>query len=293
MGQFLEAAGVNVHYVEHGPAGASAHGVDDAPSPTPTAVLLHGLTPDLRLMTACFEPVFESRPQWRRLYLDLPGMGRTVAPEWVNGSDDVMKVVEAVIAKLVPEGSYVVCGESYGGYLARGLAAAHPDRVEGLALVAPMIVPQNANRDVPPHLVIARDDDAMAELGVDGEFLEVAVVQEAETWRRTQEEIVVGMEVADDAAIVRIREGYAGTFELEAARGPFARPVLVITGRQDSSVGYRDAWATLEHYPRATFAVLDRAGHNLQVEQPTLFNALVHEWLDRVDEARAHSHAGG
>jgi pimeloyl-ACP methyl ester carboxylesterase len=118
------------------------------------------------------------------------------------------------------------------------------------------------------------------------QFLETAVVQDTATWRRTQDEIVVGYEVADDVVLERIGEHYAGTFEVEPARRPFEGPVLFITGRQDSVAGYRDAWRTLEHYPRATFAVLDRAGHNVHIEQPQLF-ALVHEWLDRVDEARS------
>jgi hypothetical protein len=34
-----------------------------------------------------------------------------------------------------------------------------------------------------------------------------------------------------------------------------------------------------------TFAVLDKAGHDLQIEQEKLFNALVNEWLDRVEES--------
>jgi pimeloyl-ACP methyl ester carboxylesterase len=54
--------------------------------------------------------------------------------------------------------------------------------------------------------------------------------------------------------------------------------------RQDSVVGYRDAWAILENYPRGTFAVLDRAGHFLAAEQEDLFHALAGEWLDRVEE---------
>ena len=62
------------------------------------------------------------------------------------------------------------------------------------------------------------------------------------------------------------------------------KPTLILAGRQDAMVGYRDAWKILENYPRGTFAVLDRAGHNLQIEQETLFNALVNEWLDRVEE---------
>jgi pimeloyl-ACP methyl ester carboxylesterase len=59
----------------------------------------------------------------------------------------------------------------------------------------------------------------------------------------------------------------------------------VVTGRQDTAVGYAAAWDLLEQYPRATFAVLDRAGHALPHEQPGLLRALVTEWLDRVRES--------
>jgi pimeloyl-ACP methyl ester carboxylesterase len=65
-------------------------------------------------------------------------------------------------------------------------------------------------------------------------------------------------------------------------QAPFERPTLILTGRQDDAVGYLDQWRLLPHYPRATFAVLDVAGHNLQIEQPELFTALMLEWLDRV-----------
>ena len=74
------------------------------------------------------------------------------------------------------------------------------------------------------------------------------------------------------------------SFDLEALTKPFEKPTLILTGRQDTHVGYRDGWSILEKYPRATFAVLDRAGHALRVEQVNLFEALVHEWLDRVEE---------
>jgi hypothetical protein len=49
-------------------------------------------------------------------------------------------------------------------------------------------------------------------------------------------------------------------------------------------VGYADAWALLEDYPRATFAVLDRADHDLPIQQDNLYRALVANWLDRVVE---------
>jgi hypothetical protein len=42
----------------------------------------------------------------------------------------------------------------------------------------------------------------------------------------------------------------------------------------------------VDNYSRGTFAVLDRAGHGLEVEQETVFNCLASEWLDRVEEQR-------
>ena len=67
----------------------------------------------------------------------------------------------------------------------------------------------------------------------------------------------------------------------------FAGPVLIVTGRQDHLCGYRDAWELLDNYPRATYAVLDRAGHFVNIEQEALCQALAAEWLDRVEEERA------
>jgi pimeloyl-ACP methyl ester carboxylesterase len=58
----------------------------------------------------------------------------------------------------------------------------------------------------------------------------------------------------------------------------------MLTARQDHLCGYRDAWDLLDNYPRATFAVLDRAGHFVNIEQDVLCQALMREWLDRVEE---------
>lgn len=270
---FLEAAeGVRLHYVEHG-AGDAAR----------TAVLLHGFAPDQRLMVGCFERVFADRTGWRRLYLDLPGMGRTAAPEWLSSTDDVFEVVCAAVDALAGD-RFVVCGESYGGYLARGLVTRMPARVAGMALLCPMVVAPHAERDRPGHTVLVRDEFC-ARLPPESEFGRFAVVQTEETYRRTRSEVLSGAAIADLAALRRIRRGgWAGSFPLEGRTARYEVPVLFVLGRQDSDTCYRDAWGILEHYPRATYAVLDRAGHNLQIEQPVLFEALVSEWLDRVEE---------
>lgn len=63
---------------------------------------------------------------------------------------------------------------------------------------------------------------------------------------------------------------------------PYRGPSLTLVGRQDIAVGYQDQWRLLDQYPHMSLAALDVAGHNLQLEQPQLFEALMGEWLDRV-----------
>jgi len=72
------------------------------------------------------------------------------------------------------------------------------------------------------------------------------------------------------------------SFDVDQLPSLFDKPVLILAGRQESVVGYLDAWKTLAQFPRATFAVLDRAGHYLPTEQHERLLALAGEWLRRV-----------
>jgi pimeloyl-ACP methyl ester carboxylesterase len=246
---------------------------------TGTPVLaLHGWTPDHRLMLGCLEPVFERKPGYRRLYPDLPGMGGSPAPPSVASSDDVLSAVREFVSDTIGTEPFLVVGESYGGYLARGLARALGPRVLGLALICPIgVAVEHSTRDVPPRQVL-RHAPGLPE---NEEFSSIAVVSSPETLRRFTEEIEPGLAVADEEALARIRRRWLLSDDPEGGE-EFHRPALILAGRQDDVVGYNDQWALLPHYPRATFAVLDVAGHNLQFEQPALFDALVSEWLERV-----------
>lgn len=239
---------------------------------------IHGWTPDHRLMTGCLEPFFATRPGYRRLYPDLPAMGKSPA-DGVRSTDDVLAAVEEFVDTHV-DGPFLVIGESYGGYLARALAHRRPDQVRGLALICPTgtrVWP--ADRTVPPFEV-RRSDGVEPDPALAVQFDGMAVVRTAETARRFAEEVLPGLELADREAMARIQDSW------ELSEGPelgtYERPALFLTGRQDNITGYEDVYALLPHYPYASFAVLDTAGHNLQIEQPELFNALLGEWLDRV-----------
>jgi len=63
----------------------------------------------------------------------------------------------------------------------------------------------------------------------------------------------------------------------------FDRSSLILSGRQDSIAGFTDAVKMLGTYPRATYALLDCAGHSLSWERPDLFKALMWDWLERLE----------
>lgn len=249
-------------------------------------LMLHGYGIDHHVMAGCMEPVFEGRPGYRRIYIDLPGMGRSKAPEWLHSSDQVLDLVVQFCEKAI-EGVFLLAGESYGGYIARGLVSRIPDRVGGVLLICPVIVGDRAKRRLPPRTVFVRDEGLLASIGPeDRRFFErMVLLQDRERWERFQQDILPGRRAEDRAFLERLKgHGYECSFDVDALPAPFGRPSLILAGRQDASVGYLDALRLVDVYSRSTFAVLDRAGHGLEVEQPELFNALAGEWLARVEE---------
>lgn len=250
-------------------------------------IMIHGYYPDHRLMSGCMEPIFSKRSGYRRIYLDLPGMGKTKGAKWIGNSDEMLGVVLEFIDSVIPGQSFLLAGESYGGYLSRGVVYHKREQIDGLLLLCPVIIAEHSKRALPPKTVLYRDSALISKLSNEEaeEFDDMAVVQSEEVWERYSNEIVPGVKIADSPFLEKLRnEGYPFSFDVDRLNDKFTKPALFILGKQDTSVGYKDAWNILDNYPRGAFAVLDRAGHNLQLEQVKLYNALVNEWLDRVEE---------
>jgi pimeloyl-ACP methyl ester carboxylesterase len=181
---------VLVHYVERG------GGVP--------LVALHGSGVDHREIEAAIEAVVPSSG-YRRIYPDLPGMGRSTT-NGLTCNDDVVALLGDFIDHL-GAGPVMLLGHSYGAYLARGLAARRPGTVLGLALLCPVA---ERSRNVPDHDVVRQDTDAHDELepGQRKGFDEYFVVRTAATARRYRDHVVPGTRLVDEAALGRIFAGW-------------------------------------------------------------------------------------
>ncbi|MCA9988733.1 MAG: alpha/beta hydrolase [Anaerolineales bacterium] len=248
-------------------------------------LLLHGRPMDSRAMRAIFEPILAERPGYQRIYVDLPGMGRTGASEAIQSNDDVAALMARFMADCFPGEPFLLAGLSYGGYISRGILYHAAERVAGMLLLVPAV--QGAGeRQLPPPLVVAPDPQAVNLLPAPfNEFFnQFLVVQNEAIVAHIRDEILPGMQAADQAMMARLSENYDYSFAVDELVELFDRPVLILCGKHDTVTGYQAAVNLLPLYPRATLAVLDRAGHGLNLEQPALFTHLVDEWLDRVEE---------
>jgi pimeloyl-ACP methyl ester carboxylesterase len=262
-------------------------------------LMIHGWGPDHRLMKGCMEPLFRGKDaEWRRIYFDLPGMGQTEGRPWIGGSEGMLDVIAEFADGILPEEHFLLAGESYGGYLARGLVRRWTQRIDGLLLICPSIRPWIATEngldkgDVPDPVVLEKDDLLLAELTAEqrASFGPPNTILNRRVWKRFSEEILPGLAAADPDFLENVLGRNAHfPYPVDEIEEPYNRPVLILTGRQDASVGYRGQFKLADGYPRASYAVLDRAAHNLPIENPVLFDALVSDWLERVVRERKSS----
>ena len=251
---------VVVHYVEHGTGRP--------------LLALHGAGVDHRETEACFEHILDGVAGLRRIYPDLPGMGRTSAPETMRGADDVLDTLFNFADLIAGGTAYLLIGHSAGAYYAQAMAARRPARVAGLALVCPLLP---GLRDVPEHRVVA----GSGEIG-DDVFRSYFVVQTPEMLERYERYVAPAAALVDQAALERIGERWTLTADHAPA---YAGPTALVAGRLDSTVGYAATTDLVDHYPHASLAVVDDAGHALPHEQPQLLSALLAEWLARVERS--------
>lgn len=267
---------------------------------------VHGYTLDRRMSIGAFEPLFDAegrvalpasagafRPSggpssrsYRRIYPDLPFMGESDDLGPGLGSDEMLAALLGFVEALLPAGPLLLAGESYGGYMVRGLARALGDRVAGLFLLCPCVVARLAEREVPPPGLLREEagwSEGLTPAEVEG-YLDCAVVASRPAFERTRAEILSGIAVARHAELERLKARYPYSFDAMGRGGEpfdpvFDRPACFFLGRQDSSVGWRDALRLADRYPRAGYHILDAAGHNAQVEQAGAFAAAFGAWI--------------
>lgn len=246
---------------------------------------IHGFDVDHRLMSGCIEPLFSETSDYRRIYLDLPGMGLSPANARIRNADEMLATLELFISEVIGDEDYLLAGQSYGGYLSLGLAYQQQKKISGLFLLCPCVVADKKERLLPVNdcakdanfEVSAVDIDAFAD------FSNVAAVINQESWERYKKEIWPGLQAGDKVFTKKYQEsGYAFSFDEKLKELTVDQQTFILTGKQDDIVGYEDAFHLSKKFVHGSFAVIDNAGHNLHLDQPERFADYFSDWISQV-----------
>lgn len=247
-------------------------------------LVLHGGYLDHRHIANVMEPVFETSSDWKRIYPDMPGHGQTTIADSIKNHDQVLDVLHKFVNHLCPNQTYAVAGESRGGFLARGLAAKNSDSIDGLLLIVPGRYAVTDPKHLPPKVTLERADELIPELTENEvDRFNKLVVQNREILEKIRKYKLPAIPLANPDCQNRLNDNYEFSFDIDSPEYMFNKPTLMLLGRFDIEVGYHDALKVIENYPRATYAILDKAGHSLSWEQPELFVTLVRDWLRRIE----------
>lgn len=255
-------------------------------------LVIHGWEMQGRAEELDFEPIFNQTTGLRRIYVDLPGMGTTPAHN-VQSLDDIYRHLARFIDARLGSSKFLLVGSSCGSYLARAVAQRYMNQVDGLLLRVPLVEPKDSMRDLDEFKPLVASEHLMSSISAEDRKLLGNVVVQTPTYieaLKTKCEVCLPAEKAADKEVLDpIRSDphrYRLSFLLDSGNSKFYAPTLIVCGRQDESVGYRDSLRLLELYPRSTYAVLDRATHGLPVNDTGVFEALVRDWIVRVHEWR-------
>lgn len=245
--------------------------------------LIHGLGCDMRLMKGCMEDrVFDERSNYKRIYIDLPGMGKSPAFKGDVSSDKILEILLCFIKDYTKDNFYLV-GESYGGYLVRGILSRLKSQVEGMVLICPVVIAKHELRKTAKKNVLISDEDFLKTIPLKDRkhFEYYGVVLNEHTFKRYKEEVDSGLKIQDDEFINRLNKKYDFSFDVDERikNIKYDKPVLFIAGKQDACVGYEDLWKISLYYDKASFILLNNAGHNLQIEQEDIFTSILKNYF--------------
>lgn len=203
---------------------------------------------------------------------DLPGHGRSDSPV-DPGEYTAEAVVNHMVGLLDEAGAdrAVIAGHSVGGYLSLEFALAHPERLRGLALIDTGPGFRNDQTRNGWNRYAERSAVAFEERGL------AAVGDSAE----------LGGDVHRDAAgLAQAARGFLSQRDGHVMAGlpSITAPVLVVIGSEDAPfIKGSDHMARV--IPDARLAVIEGAGHAPNITHAAKFDAVLRQWLDRLDGA--------
>jgi pimeloyl-ACP methyl ester carboxylesterase len=261
-------------------AGVQLHLRDVGPREGPAIVLLHGIGSSLHTFDAWAERLAINH---RVIRYDLPGAGLSGPDPQEDYSDDRSVALLLAVLDHLGVARATLAGNSIGGRLAWRFAAAHPDRVERLVLIAPDgFASPGFDYDKPPAVPFVLEAMRLflpkwaLRPSIVAAYANPAALTDAVLERYHALLLAPGNR---KAMLDRMRQTVLVPPE------PYLRdievPVLLLWGEKDAMIPVGNTQDYLAALPDARLVVLPDVGHVPQEEAPEASLAPVLDFLGR------------
>jgi proline iminopeptidase len=249
----------------------------------PVVLMMHG---GLGFDHTCFRPGFDRLASGHRVvYYDHRSNGRSGRPAIETLTIEQAADDAAALLDHLDVAQAVVCGHSYGGFIAQEFALRHPDRLAGLVLV-----------DTTPGQLGAKDDpdadqgppppqafiDALSSFPTsDAEFAAMTPTMMSFYLHRlswSDLEPLLADTIFSVDAMVRSMQVLA-TWSSVDRLDQIIAPMLVVAGRHDIPTSWQQSERIARQVADAQVVVFEESGHFPWIEEPDAFFATVTGWL--------------
>lgn len=263
------AAGIGIVAYETGNATPGARSL----------LLVHGLGHWTQAAWDALVPLLD--PTLRIVAFDLPGFGRSDKPDARYDTAFFAAVIDSVADALMPA-SFVLCGHSLGGYIAANYAAAHPDRVERLILIAPAGFLRAARfiytllgSQLARWLFTRRPGRSFVNRSLDQSVFRPASVTPAIRETAFAYAEMPAVRRAFAAVYTGAIQDFADVQRVHGRLAAWTGPTLIIWGEHDRFIPIKALAATRAVYPQGEVLICAESGHLPMVEEaPRVATAL-------------------
>jgi len=237
-------------------------------------VLLHGIYGDSRNWAAQLEALSD---EFTVVAWDAPGAGRSDDPPASFGFAEYADCLAGLIRKL-DLGRTHICALSYSGGIALELCRRHPELVASLTLVGAYA---GWAGSLPADKVELRVKRALAQADRGGEAAAREFIPElfaADAPAELVEE-AIALSASFHPEGLRIMARASAAADLRDVLPQVAVPTLVVHGREDRRSPLSVSEALHAGIPNSRLAVVEGAGHIVNMEAPQEFDRILREFL--------------
>ncbi len=267
---FIKLPAGTVHYELAGPQNGDV------------VVLVHGFSVPAYLWDPTFDALVSAG--YRVLRFDLFGRGHSDRPDVEYSIGFFAQQLDQLTRALDLEQPFSLIGLSMGGPIVSLFTNQHPQKVERLVLVDPMVFMPSEESISPMNVPVVGEYLANVYLipnlatGQANDFKNKSAYPDWEDRFREQ----MQYKGFRNAILSTIRQ-MPGTDTLGEykALGQKDLPVMLFWGRQDQTIPLAHSEKLLELIPQARLEIIEDAGHISHFEQPDVFNPLLIEFLQQ------------